>query len=472
MNKKSELLKNTIIILIGKISTQFITFLLLPLYTYFLTTNEYGTFDLITTYVILLAPLLSLQLENSMFRFLIDKRDNQKEQQKIVTNSIVVILVVIIILLMFTPLLYYIIKIKYLIYIIGIIITTIFVNCLLQISRGLGNNLVYSKSSVIIGVINIVMTLIFLLFTKFGIAGLFIANIVANGTCIIYLSIKLKINNKIKFKMYDKKLVIELIKYSLPLIPNSIMWWVINVSDRTIISIFMGTSYNGIYAVSNKFSTMFVSLYNVFNLSWQESAALNIENDNDGYFNSTFNDIIISFSSIVIMMISFMFLIFKILINEKYIDAYNYIPILLIASLFNVIVAFLGGIYIAKKKTKEVAKTSLYSAVINFILNILLIKMIGIYAAAISTLVAFVTMSVYRYIDVQKYVRIKFNQTKMSKTIIVLIISCILYYSNNIFLYILNICIAVFHFTIVNKKIILKIINKFLKKRGVKNENK
>ena len=76
MNKKAELVKNTIIIFLGKISTQFISFFLLPLYTTYLNTGDYGTIDLIITYVSLLVPVLTLQQEMATFRFLIDCRND------------------------------------------------------------------------------------------------------------------------------------------------------------------------------------------------------------------------------------------------------------------------------------------------------------------------------------------------------------------------------------------------------------
>ena len=471
MSKSVELFKNTIIILIGKISTQFLTFFLLPLYTFFLSTNDYGLFDLITTYIILLSPLLSLQLESSVFRYLIDVRNNEKKQKKIITNALIVIFYSILFLVVSVIIVSHFITIKYLIYVLIIIILTIFVNIFLQIARGFGNNILYSKASFITGFVNVVLTIIFLVFTKLGISGLFIANIVANLLCVIFLIFKLKITEKFDVSKKDKKIIKQLLHYSIPLIPNSLMWWVINTSDRTIITLILGTSSNGIYAVSNKFSSIFISLYNVFNLSWQESASLYINDKNsEEYFSKTFNQILLSFSSIVLLMLASMPFIFKFLIENSYNDAYNYIPILLISSLFNIIVAFLGGIYIAKKLTKEVAKTSIISAIINLIVNIALIKYIGIYAAAISTLIAFSSMSIYRYLDIQKYIKIKLQINKIIPIIILTTISCLMYYQNNIYVYILNLIMSFVFFGIINKKIIKKTLNNIIKRMVKKNE--
>lgn len=56
MSRAGELAKNTFIITVGRVATQFISFLLLPMYTVLLTSEEYGTVDLITTIVQLLVP--------------------------------------------------------------------------------------------------------------------------------------------------------------------------------------------------------------------------------------------------------------------------------------------------------------------------------------------------------------------------------------------------------------------------------
>src|SRR5688572_3405475 len=88
MSKQKDLLKNTLIIALGKISTQFISFLLLPLYTSFLTPGDFGLVDIITTYVVLFAPVITVQLEMAAFRYLIDARASEQEKAKVITNVV------------------------------------------------------------------------------------------------------------------------------------------------------------------------------------------------------------------------------------------------------------------------------------------------------------------------------------------------------------------------------------------------
>ena len=69
MSRNTTLLKNTLIILFGKVCTQLISYFLLPVYTTVLSTEEYGTVDLLITYVTLIAPIITLQMEAAVFRF-------------------------------------------------------------------------------------------------------------------------------------------------------------------------------------------------------------------------------------------------------------------------------------------------------------------------------------------------------------------------------------------------------------------
>ena len=88
MSKKKDLVKNTFIILLGKVCTQFLSFFLMPLYTNVLSSSEYGTVDLIITYVALFVPVITLQIEMGLFRNLIDFREDEKARVRVVTSGL------------------------------------------------------------------------------------------------------------------------------------------------------------------------------------------------------------------------------------------------------------------------------------------------------------------------------------------------------------------------------------------------
>ena len=468
MNKKKQLAKNTIIIFFGKVCTQLISFFLLPLYTGYLNTSQYGKVDLITTYVTLLVPLITLELEMSIFRWLVDSRGKEKDEEKLISNNFYILTIGLtiftIIYIIVTS--FWHIEFRWLI-LIDIIVCTLSGN-FLQVARGFGRTLDYSISCIITGVTTIISNIVLIVFLGLRADGMIISMALANGLCSLYLFLRMKLYNKINFKLRDTKLIKEMNKYSIPLIPNGVSWWIVNVSDRSIISIVLGSAANGLYAVSNKFPTILSSLLGIFNLSWSESAALHINApDRDEFFSSVCNTIVKLFTSLGVGMIACMPFVFPILINYKYDEAFYYIPFLVLGSVFNVLICLYSGIYIAKKLTKQVATTSVIGAVINILVNIVLIKYIGLYAAALSTTLSYFVMMVYRHIDLKKYIKLKFEKNLLIKTILIYTLAIICYYQRIIYLDIICLIIVVIYCFLLNKDFIFVTL-KDLKKKFLK----
>ncbi len=467
MTKEKYLFKNTFIITVGKICTQLITFFLLPLYTAVLSTEEYGTVDLVTTLSMLLLPIITFQAEQAIFRELLENRTNQKKNNLIISNGIISVTIqccfFIIIYLLLSP----IFKNEYIYLLLINVVCYIYVSLFQQIARGKGNNITYSIGSFINASTTILFNLIFLLKFQMGAKGMILGNIFGQLTAIIYLFISEKILKNLHLSLFNIKYVKKLWKYSFPLIPNELSWWVFNVSDRVIVSLILGLSANGILSAASKFSNVYITLFNIFNISWTESISLFIkEKDIDKFFNHVFGIALSLFSAIGLGIIACLPFVFNIIININYNASYNLIPILVIASMFNVIVGLLSAVYIGNKNTKAVAKTSVISALINLTVHLFLIKFIGLYAAVISTLVSFVIMSIYRLNDINKnYIKIIFNYKKIICTLIVTLIITITYYSNNLYMHILGLMLAFVYAIFINKNIINMLMIKIKKER-------
>lgn len=465
MSKKKELAKNTIIIFIGKVCTQLISFFLLPLYTGYLTTSQYGTVDLIQTYVRLLVPLITIELEMGVFRFLIDARGKDKDTKEVMTNNFMILFMS---LLLFSGgylIVTQFVKIDYrLLILFDVFICTITGN-LLQVTRGFGKTLDYSIACIITGVMTVVLNIILIVFCGLRVPGMIISMAVANGLGALYLFIKLKM-----YKYFDKKLVNgglvkSMIKYSAPLVPNDISWWIVSVSDRSIISLVLGTAANGIYSISNKFPTLLSSVFSIFNMSWCESATLHINSeDRDEFFSDICNTVVKLFSSLGVGMIACMPFVFPLLIDSSYNEAFIYIPILALGVTFNIGVSLYSSIYIAKKMTKQVAMTSIMGAIINIVVNVALIKYIGLYAAAISTMVSYFVMMLYRHFDLKKYLNIKYEKGIFFKTILIFTFAIFLYYQRNVILNVINLVVVVIYAVIINKEFLLGTWNSVRKK--------
>lgn len=433
MNEKKALAKNTFIIFLSKIFTQFISFLLLPFYTCYLSNSSYGTIDLINTYISLLVPVLTIQLEAALFRFLIEKRGNVDEEKKIISTVFNIIVRLTIAFIIIGIVLTRFIKINFISLIMINIIVVIFSNLLLQTARGIGNTKKYASASCFIGVTTIILNVILIAIFKLDVKAILISNIISNILGFIYLFISLDMKEYIDFKLVDNNLAKELFKYSSPLVLNGVSWWIFNVSDRTIISLIIGTASNGIYAVSNKFSTLLISLYGVFDLAWAESTSKTINNANrEEYYSDVINMVSKLFSSVCLFLIIIMPFIFPVFVNQGYSEAYMYIPILLISAIFSVLSSLHGSIYIALKKTNKIMKTTVIAAGTNIILNLIFIKQFGLYAASISTLISYFAMFILRSRDLNRYLRIRYNSRDILAIVDLFIPVLMAYYLQNI----------------------------------------
>lgn len=461
--KHSELVKNTLIIALGRVSTQFVAFFLLPLYTYFLSPTEFGFVDLAVTYLTLLIPALTLQLEMASFRFLVDARANDARRKLVISNIVYMLLPLVVPIIVGFAVFGIIFKFEYFDEVLLAGISMVCANMLLQITRGLGDNKQFAIASIIIGLATAATAVWFIAFLGMRVEGMLLSLAIANFAGATYLFLKKRIYRDIKFGLRDKELQREILGYSAPLVPNGAAWWVINVSDRTIITIMISAAANGIYAVSNKYAAIFASLFSIFNMSWTESASMHIDaKDRDKFFSEVSNAMLRIFGSLGLGLIAVIPFVFSWFVNESFHEAYYYIPILVLGALFNAIVGLYSAIYIAKKLTKQVMNTSLVVAGLNLVLTIGLIPFFGLYAAAGATAVAFLAMAIFRHFDVKKYVAITYEKHLFVALGLLYAAIIALYYGDNLVTSVIGLTIAVVASLILNKKAILVIKTKVL----------
>lgn len=466
MSRSKDLAKNTIIIFIGTICTKLLSFLLLPLYTNVLSTSEYGIVDLLTTLISLISPIISLQISQGLFRNLVECRNDINKQKKLISTSIIFLLVNSLICLFIFLIISPFINNNYKWFLAITVVTSVFSDLLLQIARGIGKNDTYSIAGVVTAVFTIACNILFLVFLHFKVNGMLLGTLIGYVMGIIFLYFKLGLYKLISFKYFNKDDFKILMKYSLPLVPNALSWWIFNTSDRVIVSIILGLSFTGILSVSYKFSSIIVLLYNIFDKSWCESIILHIkDSDIVDYFNKTFITIFNLFFSFSICLLAFMPILFKMLVSDSFIDAYSIIPIVLIASIFQVIVGLVSVVYAANDDTKSLANTAIWSSVVNLVIHLALIKYIGVYAAAVSTLCSYLFFAIYRSYDVsKKYIPIKFNIKYYLFAITVLLVIIYCYYSNLIIIKLFGMITAVIYSIVSNRKEINSIKEIIIKK--------
>lgn len=455
MSRGKELIKNTAIVAVGKVCTKFLSFFLLPFYTAILSTEDYGIVDLFNTYISLLLPLIVFQIEDAIFRFMIEVREKEEEKRKVVSTSLgFCILQSIVFAAVFLAAQNF-LSIPYRWYLMANVIVSIFSGAMLQLTRGLGDNAAYAFGSFLNALTAILLNIVLVLFLKMGAAGLFITAFLSNLIGIIYIIWKEKVYRYFKAASFDKALLKEMLSYSLPLVPNYLSWWVIGASDKSIVTWFLGVSQNGILAVSQKFSTMYTTFYSIFNLTWTESAAMHREDEDCAeYYSQIIDQSFRVLVSACLGIIAVVALIFPLLINVKFADSYYQIPIYMLSSLLYSVIGIYSVVYIAFKKTGKIARTSMLAAVINIAVNVGLVRTIGLYAASISSVTAYGVLLLARLIDIRKFIKIKTNKAVVCSAAGMMVIDFVVYYVRNNFLSILNLLFVAAYALFLNRKML------------------
>ena len=459
--RNKYLLKNTVIFSIGNFGTKIISFFLVPLYTNILTTREYGTVDLIYTIGMVLVPLLTLNIGESVMRFALDK---DADCDKIMSTGITILIFGAIIGLLILPIANLFESVSdYSIYIYLYTLTLAFSQVILCYLRGKELLLKYSIGNIIQSLTIAIFNIIFLIGMKKGIEGYLMAYILANVCTGLYGVWAGKVNLVIKKYSIDIELSKNMIKYSVVLIPNSFMWWIMNSSDRMMVSAMISVTANGIYAVAYKIPTLLSTITTIFNQAWSYSAIREDESeDKEEYNNRVYDNLV----TIVIVVATGLLMIMKpflsVYVGKEYYAAWHYVPYLIVGFVFMTLGSFIATSYTVHKDSMGFLISGTVGAIINLILNFILIPIMGVSGAAFATCISYFGVFAYRIKDTQKYIKLRVFKRKQICGYALLILSAMTCYLDNcigqMLLVIEFICI-----TLLNKEFVkgmLKIIFK------------
>ena len=396
MSRERDIVKNSFIFTAGRVAAQFASFLLLPLYSSLLTPEDYGTADLINTLVFLILPFVGVQLDNALFRFTVDAREDPEKQKDLFSTQVVINLIQVAVYaaVFFAARPY--ITLKYKDFLLIDVVLLVFVNTLELFLRGLGHNIKYSTAVFITAVSGLVINLYLVAELRIGVTGLIVGSAASQFLTLLYLTGAVKPWEYFGFKRFSRSNAKKMFAYSLPFVPNQLAWWVIGISDRLVISGTLGVAANGIYSLANRFSSFYTTVSDSINLSWVESASLHInEKDRKEYFSGMLDSLFTLFFSACLVFMSLIPYAFM-LINKNYSDSYMQIPILLAAVFCQAVAGIYSSVLVAMKKTRSIAITSVLAAAVNLAVDLLLIDRIGIYAGSLSTFAAFFFLAAVR----------------------------------------------------------------------------
>lgn len=428
--RKKYLIKNTGIFALSNFGTKLISFFLVPIYTNALSTDQYGTVDLIYTIAIVIVPFITFNIGDAIMRFALDKDANHNE---IMSTGFVFIGIALVISILVFPICSFFEQIKdyslYLfLYIVSFSISQVFL-CYL---RGIESLLKYSIGNILnmlfIGLFNIV----FLLVCHMGVKGYLSAYILASILTAIYAFFSGNLLNVIKSFRFNKELTKSMVRYSIVLIPTSFMWWIMNSSDRIMVTAMVGISANGLYAIAYKIPTMLSTLSSIFNQAWSYSAIKEQESDDrDEYSNSIYKGFVsvtlLTATGLMMVMKTFL----KVYVTKDYYYAWEYTPFLMIGFVFMTLASFLATSYTVHKDSKGFLLSGLSGAILNVILNLIFIPIVGVNGAAFATCISYFTVFLYRAVDTKKYQIIKIISTKDVVGFFILLVCAFSIYIDN-----------------------------------------
>lgn len=463
-NKKDSLAKNTILLSIGTITTKGLSFVMVPFFSRWLTTENYGTFDLFCTYVTLLIPLIGLASNEACFRFSMDAK-SKEEKITYISNSFAIYAINSLILFSALVACRIVLGWSLALCFFALAFGEIFNMYFRGYLRAIKHLDVYSFVSAITTVFTAISVTLLVRIFDLGLQGMILGYAIGYLLGDIVIVFVTKYWNYFDIEKISFAGMKELVEYSYALIPNSVAWWFINVSDRTIIKVFLGAASNGIYAIAYKIPNILSSVFGVFSVSWQQSATESVNDaDREQYFNAVYNKMIVTLLSLCCGILSLNSWLFGYIFDNKYYTGHLYSPILIGATVFATIAQFYGSIQISLKQPKENGITTMIGAAFNIIIHLSLVKFVGLYAAALSTILSEIIVCVLRHIRLKKSVVLALNAKTKALFIVYIIYTGLAYYITNLVINVMATVVAAIVVLIANKSFIYKIKQKFLKK--------
>lgn len=465
MNKKyTSLLKDTLIFAVGSIGSKMILFILVPLYTHCLTPSEYGIADLVFTFSQFIIPIVSLVIYHAVLRFGLSKHENI---DNVLLCGLIVALIGSLITIFITPLvgLYESIS-QWKWYFCFYIVLHMFLSILQNYVKAKGKNRLYATVSIIYTLVLALLNLLFLLWADMGIRGYLLASVLATAAAVLIFVIAGDVLTFYKRAVFDKDLFKRMLKFSIPLVADSMLWWLIQSSNKVVVEGFLGAEPLGFYTTATKIPALIYVIITVFSQAWGISTVKEIEDINDTAFYSKVFSVysFITFGaciSIIAIIKPFM----SVYVGNEFYNAWQYVPLLLIGTAFLAISDFFGAFYNAMKKTVRNTFVTSFSAIISLVIVLTTVKHIGIWAAILATFIAYFIIMWVRLIDVKRYIKVKINWLTFILNQLILISQAILVLMNyNI--YIVSAITAVV-FVIINLNSIKRL---FVRIKGFKNE--
>ncbi len=422
-NDIKRTIKQASVYSLGNISTKLVGFILLPLYTVHLSTEEYGILAILQAIMQILIGVFGLNLPTAMMRWYAPEKDIEKQKSIVFTTLLSTLFVAVLLSVILIPL-----SNKFSLEIFdNIEFTRYFIFLFLAVSAGIVNNVplnlirLKERSVFYITLTTIKFTLIilsniyFVAYLKIGVEGIIISELIGHLFVIIFTIPMMIKNSTLKINL---TVLLEMIKYGAPLVFSTIFTFVLTLGDRFIIKYFYGDSSVGVYSLGHKIASVInMLILQSFQLGFLPIAYRKLSEPNAKRYYSkvlTYYTLILVFSALIISLFS-KELIKLLALNSEYWIAYIVVPLISFAFVLKGIQYTFALSFHYAKKTSYNALIVVVTAIINILLNIYLIRKFDFPGAAASLLLSILIMMILSYLLGQKVYKIPYEILKISK---------------------------------------------------------
>lgn len=423
-NRYKQLFSFTLILGIGTVISKLMTYVVLtPLYTKYLTPDEFGIVELVVQTANLLMPLVSLGINQAVLRF---GMDGETDRGSVLTTGLAVNLLGFIVFLLFYPLVRLIpafgeYALLVYVFIFCSITHYLFAYCIKSMHRAK----LFTICVIIGTAITVVLDIVFLAVLDMGIVGYILAIALSDLICSVILIISGKLYRLIRFDKLKKSVTGAMLRYSIPLIPNSALWWITDYSDRYMVTVLVSEAANGLYSLAYRLPNMLIMVCGIFMDAWQMSVLSEKSRLERQKF---FTNVFAMYQSIIFVGASALIvgakLVTRIIADPSFYDSWQYIPTLVIATAMSCFVTFLGTIYVVEKKSKSSLITTVIGTVVNIAGNLILIPRMGAHGAALATASSYGLVVLLRAFHTRKFIPIGWSLPRFTLNMVIVIAQC------------------------------------------------
>ena len=423
-SKYKRLMSNAAILAVGTFTSKVLVFLLMPLYTALLSAEEFGIADIVTQTANLIIPLAAVGICDGLFRFALDAGGDKRDESRVFTSALLVILLgsavtlgVVQILRAFDALESYVLVVG------AYVICANLHSAAANFVRALGKTTLFAAQGILNTVLTIVFNVLFLIAFDMGAMGYVLSVVLADLCVTVALFCAAKLHRYISIRNIDRECIGKMLKFSIPYIPTTMMWLITSVSDRYIVSAYSGVAENGLYAAAYKLPTLLTLICAVFIEAWQFSLVKDAtDEERSGFFSVVFKN----YMGVIFMGASAIIagakVLTRLLLADSYYESWRFVPILVIATTFSALVSFLGTVYFLEKKSVMSMLTAMAGAIVNVILNFMLIPTHGALGAAVATAISYVSVYAIRAYDTRFYVRFDLHVPRLVINTVLIVI--------------------------------------------------